>query len=328
MTDESRPSKATAGTENGPHGPGFATDGWSNVEGKRCRYDTAADYAKAVQQWLLQCYYWQGVASAFPYYVLQQMVLQQQQQQLIQAQVQLQAAAARRAERGPVATWNSLVAQITRQIRDLVQSRRVGNIPRVHDPNLGRMAEIGGREFKIPRLWKRFTAEFVDFAILFLLKLFFTFIAMDFFDMIDLQKYNEVDSTVGSALDYKFALQITSEIFILELIHRVVVCFFEALCLHQGTNGIGGATPGKSLLGLRVVSCESVQPLQGSRVLVWPAGDIGFGWALLRSVIKNFSMAFLVPACVTMFFFPFHRTVYDILCGCLVVEDVQPAPRM
>jgi len=288
----------------------------------RHTYKTAAEYAKDVEKWVQNAslsYYWQNVASAFPYFLMQQMAIQQQQ-------LQINRINELRTTQPAALTWNSIVSRIVVQIRNVFRSRRVGNIPRVHNPTLGRLAELGGREYKIPRLWKRFTAEFVDFAILFLLKLFFTFIAMDFFDMIDLQKYEEPDGS--STIDYKFALQITSEIFILELIHRIVVCFFEALCLHQGTNGVGGATPGKSLLGLRVVSCESIQPLQGSRVLVWPARDIGFGWALLRSIIKNFSMALFIPTCITMLFFPFHRTVYDILCGCLVVEDVQQFPRL
>jgi hypothetical protein len=39
-----------------------------------------------------------------------------------------------------------------------------------------------GIEYRIPPLWKRFIAEFLDFFILFFLKLAVTFVAVDFFD--------------------------------------------------------------------------------------------------------------------------------------------------
>ena len=44
------------------------------------------------------------------------------------------------------------------------------------------------REFRIPPLWKRASAEIVDFSILFLLKVFVTFIAVDYFELLDLDR--------------------------------------------------------------------------------------------------------------------------------------------
>lgn len=38
----------------------------------------------------------------------------------------------------------------------------------------------------------------------------------------------------------------------------------------------GGATPGKRLLGMVVVSCENIMDLGNGKVLVIPAEDIGF----------------------------------------------------
>jgi hypothetical protein len=48
---------------------------------------------------------------------------------------------------------------------------------------------IEWHEYTIPPLWKRFLAEFIDFVILFVLKIVVTFIAVDWFDMIDLDRY-------------------------------------------------------------------------------------------------------------------------------------------
>lgn len=44
------------------------------------------------------------------------------------------------------------------------------------------------REYRIPPLWKRFAAEFLDFLSLFVLKLVVTFIAVDTFELIDFEK--------------------------------------------------------------------------------------------------------------------------------------------
>ena len=60
-------------------------------------------------------------------------------------------------------------------------------------------------------------------------------------------------------LDLQSAVDFTSDFVLLESIHRLVVCIFEALCLHRGFGGRrGGATPGKYVMSLRVVSCFQV----------------------------------------------------------------------
>lgn len=48
--------------------------------------------------------------------------------------------------------------------------------------------------------------------------------------------------------------------------------------------------------------------------------------ALVRSVIKNFTMAFFFPACLTVFIFQHNRAAYDILAKTIVV-DARPNPR-
>ena len=97
-------------------------------------------------------------------------------------------------------------------------------------------------------MWKRIVAEVLDFMILFVLKVMITFIAVDAFDLIDLEHYDlpvAFDllnlSPENVKLDYNFAMQLTQEILILELVHRMVVCVFEALCTHRGPLGIPGA---------------------------------------------------------------------------------------
>ena len=43
-------------------------------------------------------------------------------------------------------------------------------------------------EVRLPPLWKRFAAEFVDFLFLIVLKITITFMAVDWFDLIDLDR--------------------------------------------------------------------------------------------------------------------------------------------
>ena len=54
---------------------------------------------------------------------------------------------------------------------------------------LARNTQLYWREFKIAPLWKRFVAESIDFILLFLLKLAITFIAVDWFELLDLDRY-------------------------------------------------------------------------------------------------------------------------------------------
>lgn len=181
--------------------------------------------------------------------------------------------------------------------------------------------------FLIPPVWKRISAEILDFLILFVLKVMITFIAVDFFELVDLDNYEfpldllSLDPE-NVKLDYNLALQFTQEILILELIHRLVVCVFEALCTHRGPLGLpGGATPGKVIMGLKIVKCNQVTPLGLNRVRVTPASDLGLGWAIIRSVLKNFSLAFFFPVCFSLMFLPYSRTLYDVMSRSIVVEN-------
>ena len=113
--------------------------------------------------------------------------------------------------------------------------------------------------YTIPPVWKRVTAETIDFLILIVLKVsknitlfiwvklitlsqvMITFIAVDFFELVDLEQYDlpldilslhpdKVFTSTSEArirvnqmypqLDVRLALQFTQEILVLELVHR------------------------------------------------------------------------------------------------------------
>ncbi|XP_049858102.1 protein FAM8A1 [Schistocerca gregaria] len=184
-----------------------------------------------------------------------------------------------------------------------------------------------GIVYKIPAVWKRIIAELLDFVILLFVRLAITFVAVDF-DIIDLEKYDFDLLNRNVKMDYKVAVEMTSEILLLEMIHRLVVCLFEAFWIRRGIGPrMGGATPGKAVLGIRVVLCERVTDVEGRPdiVLVTPGTDPGMFWAVARSLIKNLILAVLFPVCFVLFLFRHNRTGYDIICRTLVVEDAPPA---
>jgi len=257
---------------------------------------TAEEYSDSVRAWLAQAYQWQALAYSFPSYLAYQASLQQQQQN------------------------NNTNTSSSRPAQESTQQSTGSATPPT--------PELEWHEFTIPPLWKRVVAEIIDFFILFILKLVITFVAVDWFSLVDLDSDFRYDMSFWTAaaggtadLDIQAAQDLfdfTSDFVLLEMIHRLVVCIFEALCLHRGFGRhTGGATPGKLLLGLRVVSCFQITAVPDNRVQISPAKDIGIVSAVTRAILKNAAMAFFLPV---FFTFIYNRTVYDIMSKSIVVE--------
>ncbi|KAM4792469.1 protein FAM8A1 isoform 2-T2 [Cyanocitta cristata] len=187
-----------------------------------------------------------------------------------------------------------------------------------------------GREFLIPSLAHRFIAEMVDFFILFFIKATIILSIMHL-SGIKLKKDTSGQSCIeGKSRDIsKFAMHYIIEeidedtsmedlqkMMIVALIYRLLVCFYEIICIW----GAGGATPGKFLLGLRVVTCETSVLIAPSRVLVIPSSNVSMTTSTVRALIKNFSIASFFPAFITLLFFQHNRTAYDIVAGTIVVR--------
>ncbi|KAI8438907.1 hypothetical protein MSG28_011236 [Choristoneura fumiferana] len=264
-------------------------------------------YFVALRVWIQQARTYQNLSSCFPYYMM--------------------------GFRGPYpAQRNVPLLNNNYQFQGQQYPFQVPNPPRnapVNPPQLETLtpAEVisrhGGYEYVIPALYKRLAAEFIDFMLLFILKLIVTFIAVDMFELIDLDKFDFYKFSEHYD-DYKYAMELTSEILFLEVIYRILVCIFEAFCLSGSVGRTGGATPGKALLGLRVVTASAVVPVEGrprETVLLYPGRPLSFMLALVRSLMKNFLISLLFPLCVVLFVFRHNRTGYDLLCGVIVVEE-------
>lgn len=192
----------------------------------------------------------------------------------------------------------------------------------------------GGYEFVIAPLWKRMIAEFIDIMILLLIKLLLTFTIVDLFELNLGIDFDLATLKKSFEDDYTEFLSFSSEFLLLEIITKILVCFYEAMWTMHGHIYVGGGTPGKILMGIRIVHVEAVFPLQpvqpgfnlnnnGTqlRALLYPASNPGFRRAFLRAVAKNILMALLFPMCFVMLFFKNNRTGYDIMTKTVVVEE-------
>ncbi|KAJ7406281.1 hypothetical protein WISP_134713 [Willisornis vidua] len=190
---------------------------------------------------------------------------------------------------------------------DYANSSMSRPLPDTHVPTTG-------REFLIPSLAHRFIAEMVDFFILFFIKATIILSVMHLSGIKDISKF--AMHYIIEEIDEDTSMEDLQKMMIVALIYRLLVCFYEIICIW----GAGGATPGKFLLGLRVVTCDTSVLVAPSRVLVIPSSNVSMTTSTVRALIKNFSIASFFPAFITLLFFQHNRTAYDIVAGTIVVR--------
>ncbi|XP_010213843.1 PREDICTED: protein FAM8A1 [Tinamus guttatus] len=187
-------------------------------------------------------------------------------------------------------------------------------IPCTIEPRIISVIPVAGREFVIPSLAHRFVAEMVDFFILFFIKAAIVLGIMHLSGIKDISKF--AMHYIIEEIDEDTSMEDLQKMMIVALIYRLLVCFYEIICIW----GAGGATPGKFLLGLRVVTCDTSVLIAPSRVLVIPSSNVSMTTSTIRALIKNFSIASFFPAFITLLFFQHNRTAYDIVAGTIVVR--------
>ncbi|KAG5856755.1 protein FAM8A1-like [Anguilla anguilla] len=186
--------------------------------------------------------------------------------------------------------------------RPLPQQQQNGNV------------QQAGREYTIPSPLQRFLAEMLDFFILFFIKATIILSIMHMSGMKDISKF--AMHFIVEEIDEDTSMEELQKMMLVALVYRILVCFYEIICIW----GAGGATPGKFLLGLRVVTCDTSVLVRPNRVLVVPASNVTLSASTVRALNKNFSIAFFFPAFITLLFFQHNRTVYDIVAGTIVVK--------
>lgn len=183
----------------------------------------------------------------------------------------------------------------------------------------------GGYEHVISPLYKRFLSEVIDTIILFIFKILIFVVIMDLFDV-----------QIGLDLDFDFKemkfldehlFSLTGDFLLIEILTKIVACLYESFFTVKLQ-----ATPGKLIMGLRILYAEGVLALepqinhtQGIRALIFPANQLTFKRALFRSFAKNLLVTLLFPVYFMLFFYKSNQLIYDLL-GKTVVVDYNPNP--
>lgn len=186
--------------------------------------------------------------------------------------------------------------------------------PQQQQPQENGNAPRPGREYSIPSPLQRLMAEMVDFFILFFIKATIIISIMHLSGIKDVSKF--AMHFIVEEIDEDTSMEELQKMMLVALVYRILVCFYEIVCIW----GAGGATPGKFLIGLRVVTCDSSVLVHPNRVLVVPATNVSLSASTVRALNKNFSIAFFFPAFITLLFFQHNRTVYDMVAGTIVVK--------
>ncbi|KAH8267034.1 hypothetical protein KR018_001913, partial [Drosophila ironensis] len=192
----------------------------------------------------------------------------------------------------------------------------------------------GGYEYVVAPFWKRGVAEIIDTFILYILKVIVTVSIVNLFELefpmgVTRQSVND-DDLYGNYRNISYFISMSPSLILIEILTKVMVCCFEALC----TVFYDGATPGKSLMEIRILYVEAVVPhqapdlvqlllqLQGEAMLamLYPAQTPTLLRAFARAVFKNLFLTMLFPICVVMLLFRNNRTAYDMMTKTIVVE--------
>ncbi|KAH8285415.1 hypothetical protein KR054_008955, partial [Drosophila jambulina] len=195
---------------------------------------------------------------------------------------------------------------------------------------------VGGYEYVVAPFWKRAVAETIDVFILFILRIIITFGVVNVFDIeFDkevMRRTLEEDDLFMNFFDISFDfISMSTDLLLIELLTKLTVCCYEAVW----TACCNGATPGKSLMKIRIHYVEAVMPLQAPplpqfvlqvqrepmRALLYPAQTPSLMRAFARALAKNLVMTLLFPICVVMIFFKNNRTAYDVMTKTIVVES-------
>ncbi|KAL3989248.1 RDD family protein [Acanthocheilonema viteae] len=170
----------------------------------------------------------------------------------------------------------------------------------------------------IPSFTRRILAEVIDSIFAFVAKLFIVYFLVEI-GIVDLDKY---DRLLGDDADLHTLIDITQELFPIEMLAKVVVSIVEALFVSYGFGSVpAGQTPGKVALNIQVITCYQVIPITGSEeVNIVRTLGVPFKNSLLRSLTKNMLINLLFPLSAAAYAFTYNRAGYDIAARTIVVN--------
>ncbi|XP_076802769.1 protein FAM8A1-like [Clavelina lepadiformis] len=201
------------------------------------------------------------------------------------------------------------------------------------------------QDFRIASMSRRAVAEIADFSFLLIFKtvtllmmlycfnLDFSFVVHsnglldvkfvkiisqgEFEKLLDEDSLNELLTNETEDGDHLLAVDNHLTIMlIITCVYRLISLLYEWFCIWCWES-----TPGKSIFGIKVVSCNNALSTRVTDIVsVYPGTPVSGYNSFLRSLIKNLSIAFLIPAFATAFFYPHRRTSYDIMTNTIVIH--------
>ncbi|CAL2049502.1 hypothetical protein CAEBREN_00277 [Caenorhabditis brenneri] len=179
---------------------------------------------------------------------------------------------------------------------------------------------INSMQFEAAGFTRRFIAEVIDFAIVLILKLGIIALLLDH-DLIDLTSYG---ASLEEDQDVMQFINLAQDLLPLEMACKVVCCIIEGIFMSQRVLNFGiGQTPGKYMMGIRVISVKDVTSAEiPNHIIVQEPELLTLPQALKRSFLKNVIVNSLFPLSTAAFQVHNGRVFYDCLVGTCVVIDI------
>ncbi|XP_017782155.1 PREDICTED: uncharacterized protein LOC108566678 [Nicrophorus vespilloides] len=157
-------------------------------------------------------------------------------------------------------------------------------------------------------IMRRIAAGVIDGIIVFMIKFYLIIILQDTFGL-NLSSY--ADYLENPAL----FLNLSSDIAIMEFVSKLFIFVYETYFISRH-----GATPGKRMTGLRVVTVDAVSPIPGrATVKATAMSFVSWRRALFRSILKNIGL-FLFPILYGFLISNYTRAGYDHAVKTLVID--------
>uniref|UniRef100_A0A1I7UAP4 RDD domain-containing protein n=1 Tax=Caenorhabditis tropicalis TaxID=1561998 RepID=A0A1I7UAP4_9PELO len=189
-------------------------------------------------------------------------------------------------------------------------------------PYAGNQSNLVGdsMQFEAAGFLRRFFAEVVDFLFVLTIKLGLVALLLDL-ELIDLGTYG---ASMENDQDVTQIIILAQELLPLEMASKFICCLLEAFFMTYRVFCFGvGQTPGKSMMGIRVISCRDVSAGEiPGHIIAHEPNLITLGQALKRSFLKNVVVNSLFPLSTAAFQIQNGRVFYDCVVGTAVVFDV------
>ncbi|XP_020802973.1 uncharacterized protein LOC110179701 [Drosophila serrata] len=179
----------------------------------------------------------------------------------------------------------------------------------------------GGYVVALAPLWKRAVAQAIDMYLLLLLKVLIAHLLACQFPSIGEQLIWRV--ITDDLVMYYFGITTSTQALLVRMFLKLVGFCYEPLW----TSYCNGATPGKWLMKIRIVTACAVMPFSPPDgpshpriVFVYPAWRLTMQRAIFRSLIKRFVTTIILPISIR-FVFRRHRAYYDQWTNTIVLDN-------